>query len=129
MDTLRNIFAVLVTILIIVALSSVAAGGGVPAGIRETLLFISVAGAAFGAVISQALEDADWFHKLDSFWREIIIKGITFVLPVGAYTILHFLPAELPAPIDQIWVWIVLGLISFASGQIYHASVNRVRFE
>jgi len=127
MDRFRTAFAVLVAILLIVALSSVTAGDGEPAGIRETLAFISVAGAAFGAVISQALEDADWFQNLSSFWREVVVKIITGVLPLGAFILLEFLPVEIPAPINQIWVWSVLALITFAAGQVYHVSVNRGR--
>jgi hypothetical protein len=126
-DVLRTVFAVLVTLLMVVALSSMAAGGGEPAGIKDTLTLIAAAGAVFGTVVSQALEDTEWFQKLTPFGREIVVKVVTFALPLGAFIGLEYLPAEIPPLIDQAWVWIVLGLVGFASTQIYHAATNRGR--
>jgi len=127
MDTLRTVFAVVATLALIIALSSMAAGGGQPAGLLETLTFITAGGAAFGAVISQALEDAGWFQKLSSFWKEMVVKLISFGIPALAGVALRFLPDTVPAPINQVWVLAILAIMMFLGSQIYHAAVNRGR--
>jgi len=127
MDVLRTVVAVLASLALIIALSSMTAGDGQPAGLAETLGFISVAGAAFGAVVSQALEDAGWFQELSSFWREMVVKIISFGLPALAGLAQQFLPDPVPAPLDQAWVLAVLAIMMFLGSQVYHAAVNRGR--
>jgi hypothetical protein len=127
-DKLRTAFNVLAAVAVIVAVASVAAGGGeVPAGILDTLGFIAIGGAAFGALVSQVLEDYDWFQKLPGYWREIVVKGITFVLPIVAALGQSFLPGELPAPFDRAWTLVVLGVLMFLGSQAWHFAANRRR--
>lgn len=125
MDVLRTVFAVLAALALIVALVSIQAGeAGEPGGIKATLGLLAAGGTLVGAIISQVLEDYEWFQNLTSSGREIVVKVMTFGLPFLAAVVLQFLPAEIPAPFNQVWGLLVLAAVSFLGSQVYHAAVK-----
>jgi hypothetical protein len=122
------VFAVLAAIALVVALTSLEAGeAGEPGGLRETLTLLSAGGAIIGAVVSQVLEDFEWFNRLQSATKELVVKAFTLGLPIVAGALLQFVPAEVPAPFNNLWMLGVLAVLMFLGSQVYHVAVNRGR--
>jgi hypothetical protein len=127
MEVLRTVLAVVAALLLIVAMSSLAAGGEELVGVEATLTFLAAGGAAIGAVVSQVLEDFEWFQSLTSAWREIVVKLATFGLPIAAGVILKLIPRPVPEPFDQLWVIAMMAVLSFLGSQAWHFAANRGR--
>jgi len=123
---LRAVLGVLAAILVIVAVSSVTAGGGEPATLQETLAFIAVGGTALGALVSQVLEDFEFFQNLSGQWRSIVIKLFTLGLPSLAAALLPIIPI-LPPPFDQAWALAVTAVLMFLGSQVWHVAINKRR--
>lgn len=127
MEVVKTIIQVLLAILFILAAVSMAAGEGEPASLEATLVLLATGGFLTGSMVSDVYERFDWFQKLQSWQRKLVVWGTTYVLPAAALLILQFVPETILEAASPYFKWIILAVLSWMGSQVYHTYVNKAK--
>lgn len=90
-----------------------------PANLTEFLTFI--ASPVFGAwVISEILEQAQWFQLLPSGRKSVIVLVVMLLLSIASFALVRWVPATVVEQLQPLYAIIAGTIVAFLSGKVYH---------
>lgn len=95
----------------------------IPADLSTFLTFM--ASPVFGAwVISEVLEQAQWFQLLPSGRKSLVVLVVMLLLSITSFALVRWVPPSVVANLQPLYAVIAGTIAAFLSGKLYHEKTH-----